>query len=180
MRERYTPVLRIVCIALAALICAQLVRIAKARNPLSDLKLSAASFTNTPAVSATATNEAKPDPKQTNSPPRSSRSASKPASDLPTAVQARVDKIVQSEILGSVVRPMPMALLGIAGKDAFIRGPDGQTGLVREGETLGTLKLLRLGTNRVLIEHEGQKKELTLFSGFGSETLLPKEDKGTK
>jgi hypothetical protein len=47
--------------------------------------------------------------------------------------------------------------------------------LVREGDVVGGVKLLRIGTNRVLIEHEGQTKELTLFSGFGSETLLPKE-----
>ena len=56
----------------------------------------------------------------------------------------------------------------------------GQTGLVREGEEFGTLKVLRIGTNRVLVEHEGQKKELILFSGFGSETLLPKEEKQSK
>src|SRR6185503_14290210 len=95
---------------------------------------------------------------------------------LEPPVQARVDRIVQSEILGAVVvqRPLPMALLGIGGKDAFIRGPNGQTGLLREGEELGGIKLLRIGTNRVLIEHEQQQKELTLFSGFGSETLLPK------
>jgi hypothetical protein len=179
MRERYTPILRIVCIALAAVVCAQLVRVAKAKNPLSDLKLSAASFTNAngPAATATATNETAQKP--TNSPPRASRSTS-PKSDLPPAVQARVDRIVQSEVLGAVIRPLPMALLGIAGKDAFIRGADGQTGLVREGEEFGTLKVLRIGTNRVLIEHEGQKKELILFSGFGSESLLPKEEKQSK
>jgi hypothetical protein len=176
MRERYTPILRIICVALAAVVCAQLVRVAKARNPLSDLKLSASSFTN--ASSQTATNE--PAQKPTNSLPRSSRSAATARSDLPPAVQARVDKIVQSEILGAVVRPLPMALLGIAGKDAFIRGADGQTGLVREGEEFGTLKVLRIGTNRVLVEYEGQKKELILFSGFGSETLLPKEEKQSK
>lgn len=180
MRERYTPILRIICIALAAVVCAQLVRVAKARNPLSDLKLSAASFTNAtlPATTATATNATAQKP--TNSSPRASRSAGTPKSDLPPAVQARVDKIVQSEILGAVVRPLPMALLGIAGKDAFIRGADGQTGLVREGEDFGTLKVLRIGTNRVLVEYEGQKKELVLFSGFGSETLLPKEEKQSK
>jgi len=170
MREPYAPVLRIVCVALAALVCAQLVRIAKAKNPLADLKLSAASFTNTPAVALAKTNE--PTQKPTNSLPRASRSSSAAPSDLPPAVQTRVEKIVQSEILGQVVRPLPMALLGIAGKDAFLRGPDGQTGLVREGEDLGAIKLLRIGTNRVLIEHEGQKKELTLFSGFGSESLI--------
>jgi len=171
MRERYVPVLRLVCVALAALVCAQLVRVAKARNPLADLKLSAASFTNAPTV--TKTNE--PAQKATNSPPRGARSSSAAPSDLPPVVQARVDKIVQSEILGQVVRPLPMALLGIAGKDAFLRGPDGQTGLVREGEELGAVKLLRIGTNRVLIEHEGQKKELTLFSGFGSESLIERK-----
>ena len=67
-----------------------------------------------------------------------------------------------------------LALLGIAGRDAFIRAPSGQTGLLREGDELGGVKLLQIGTNRVLIEHEGQKKELTVFSGFGSESLLLK------
>ena len=70
-----------------------------------------------------------------------------------------------------------MALLGIAGKDAFIRTPNGQTGLLREGEELGGIKLLKIGTNRVLIEQDKQEKELTLFSGFGSDTLLPKKEK---
>ena len=46
--------------------------------------------------------------------------------------------------------------------------------LLREGEELGGVKLLRIGTNRVLIEHEQQQKELTVFSGVGGETLLPK------
>jgi hypothetical protein len=96
-------------------------------------------------------------------------------SALPPAIQARVERITQSEILGPVMRPLPMALLGIAGKDAFIRAPNGQTGLLREGEELGGVKLIQIGTNRVLIELEGQTKELSVFSGFGSETLLPKE-----
>ena len=92
----------------------------------------------------------------------------------PATVQARVDRIIQSEVLGPVMRPLPMALLGIAGKDVFFRAPNGQTGLLREGEELGGVKLLQIGTNRVLIELDGQTKELSVFSGFGSETLLPK------
>ncbi len=96
------------------------------------------------------------------------------APTLPPTDQARVDRIVQSEIFGVIPKPPPMALLGIAGKDAFLRGPNGQTGLVKEGGEMGGLKLIRIGTNRVLVEHEGQTKELTVFSGFGSETLLPK------
>ena len=95
------------------------------------------------------------------------------APELPPAIRARVDRIYQSEIFGPIIRPQPVALIGIAGKDVFLRAPSGQTGLVREGEELGGIKLIRIGTNRVLVEEDGQKKELTLFSGFGGETLLP-------
>lgn len=96
------------------------------------------------------------------------------APDLRPELMARVDRVTDSEILGPVMRPLPMALLGIAGNVAFLRAPNGQTGLVKEGEDLGSLKLLRIGTNRVLVEEEGQKKELMMFSGFGGESLLPK------
>ncbi len=99
---------------------------------------------------------------------------------LPPAMQARVDRIIDSEILAPVIRPLPMALLGIAGKDVFLRAPNGQTGLVKEGGELGGVKLLRIGINRVLVEQDGQKKELTIFSGFGSESLLPKEKETPK
>lgn len=94
--------------------------------------------------------------------------------DLPPPIQARVDRITESELLGPVMRPLPMALLGIAGDVAFIRGANGQTGLVKAGDKLGELKLLRIGVNRVLVEDEGEKKELTMFSGYGSDSLLPK------
>ena len=89
-------------------------------------------------------------------------------------VQARIDKIVQSELLAPVQRPLPMALMGIAGDSALIRTPMGQMGFVKEGAELAGVKLVLIGTNRVLIEHEGQRKELTIFSGFGGESLLPK------
>jgi hypothetical protein len=96
-----------------------------------------------------------------------------PGPQLPPPFAAAVDRIIQSEIFGPVPRPMPIALLGIAGADAFIRSTTGQTGLVREGEELGGVKVLQIGTNRVLVEHEGQKKELTIFAGLGGESLLP-------
>ena len=97
---------------------------------------------------------------------------------IPPEVQARVERIAKSEILGPLpMPPLPMALLGIAGRDAFLRAPTGQTGLVREGEELGGIKVLRIGTNRVLVQQGDEKKELTLFSGFGSEPLLPKAEK---
>jgi hypothetical protein len=65
-----------------------------------------------------------------------------------------------------------MALLGILGNDIFLRAPSGQTGLIKEGEELGGVKLLRIGINRVLVEEKGERKELTIFDGLGSESLL--------
>jgi len=73
-----------------------------------------------------------------------------------------------------------MALLGIAGPHAFLRSADGQTGMIKEGEKLGSLKLIRIGNNRVLIEEEGEKKELSIFAGLGSETLMPAKEPPAK
>jgi hypothetical protein len=111
--------------------------------------------------------------------PPGSRQEPGKAADLPPLIKARIERITQSEILGQIVRPMPMALLGIADKDVFLRAPDGQTGTIKEGGELGGIKLLKVGTNRILVEQEGQKKELTLFSGLGSETLMPKTTERT-
>ena len=94
--------------------------------------------------------------------------------ELPPVIQARIDKIEESDILGRVPPPLPMGLLGIAGEYAFLRSPSGQTGLVKKGDEMGGMKLLEIGINRVLVEEGGEKKELTVFDGYGSETLLPK------
>lgn len=88
--------------------------------------------------------------------------------------QAKVDQIVSSEILGPVMHPLPMALLGIAGDVAFIRTPSGQSGMVKMGDSLGEIKLLRIGINRVLVEENGLEKELMIFDGYGGDSLLPK------
>jgi hypothetical protein len=103
-----------------------------------------------------------------------------PGPALPPEVQARIDRVIESEILAPVMRPMPMALLGIAGKDVFLRAPNGQTGLIKEGEELGGVKLLRIAVNRVLVEEQGQRKELTIFSGLGSESLLSSQNESPK
>jgi hypothetical protein len=97
----------------------------------------------------------------------------KRGADLPPAVQARISRITDSEILGPVIHPQPMGLTGIAGGFAFLRSASGQTGLVKEGDSLDDIKLLRIGINRVLIEQAGQKKELMIFSGYGGDSLLP-------
>ncbi len=96
--------------------------------------------------------------------------------DLAPAVQAQIRLITDSEILGPVIHPLPMGLTGIAGDVAFLRTATGQTGLVKAGDSLGDIKLLRIGINRVLIEQDGQKKELTIFSGYGGESLLPNQN----
>ena len=75
-----------------------------------------------------------------------------------------------------VIHPLPMALMGIAGELAFLRSSSGQTGLVKPGDSLGEIKLLRIGINRVLIEVNGQKQELTIFEGYGGESLMPKSN----
>jgi hypothetical protein len=72
-----------------------------------------------------------------------------------------------------------MALLGIAGKAAFLRAPNGQTGMVKEGENLGDLKLLRVGINRVLVEQDGKTQELMIFAGLGGESLLTKTNESS-
>jgi hypothetical protein len=96
----------------------------------------------------------------------------KPGPELPPEMQARIDRVIESEILAPVMRPLPMALLGIAGNDVFLRAPNGQTGLIKEGEELGGVKLVRIGINRVLVEEQGERKELTIFAGLGGESLL--------
>jgi len=107
-------------------------------------------------------------------PPRMNPGAPNQPSDLPPALKARIDRIIQSEIFGMIPKPLPMALLGIAGQDVMLRAPNGQTGLLQEGGELGGIKLLRIGANRILVEEKGVQKELTIFSGLGGESLLPK------
>ena len=171
MLERSETILKVACLALTALLLYQCSRFVIHRDSLAHLTI--------PALpSLPANSDAQTGGKGTNSVPRNE--SQKPATNLPPAISARIDRVTQSEILGPIIRPLPMALLGIAGQDAFLRAPNGQTGLLKEGEELAGVKLLRIGTNRVLIEHEGQQKELSVFSGFGSETLLPKQKENPK
>jgi hypothetical protein len=188
MLERSETILKVACATLAALVLLQCARSLVRRDALAHLTIP--SLPSLPADSDASTG------KTTNSPPRSDPQqpapnlppainarldrGTPPATNLPPEISARIDRITQSEILGPIIRPLPMALLGIAGADAFLRAPNGQTGLLKEGEELAGVKLLRIGTNRVLIEHEGQQKELSVFSGFGSESLLSKPQENPK
>ena len=228
MLDRFESILKIICLALAALLLFELVhRVlhsdplghasipplptlsvpaeAKAKDaPTNSMAKQKAGATNSVSVPAEATNaptnsvaKQKTAGTNTTAHPESARKETnavaklKPpkrrgkggprmggpaaALNLPPPIQSRIDRIKESEILGPFIRPLPLALLGIADDDAFLRAPDGQSGLVKEGGELGGIKLLRIGINRVLVEQDGEKKELTLFDGFGSESLMPKE-----
>ena len=171
MRERLHPALRIVCLFLAGLVLFQLARIAGQKDPFDSASL-AATFSALDGMGSPAVHPATNAVRATNATPV--RPSAQKAPEVPPAVQTRIDRITQSELLAPVNRPLPMALIGIAGQDVLLRTATGQTGLLREGESLGGVKLLRIGTNRVLVEHEQQQQELTVFSGVGGESLLPK------
>lgn len=94
-------------------------------------------------------------------------------SSIPPETQARVDLVVQSEIFGAIPRPLPMAVLGFVGNEVLLRTDSGQTDLVQEGATLGNVKILKIGINRVLVEVDGSQRELTLYNGLGGDSLKP-------
>jgi len=144
-------------------------------------KLSAASnsVTNAKTTKQTTHSSAPPGMALAGMNPVQMRGGGKPA-DLPPEIKARVDRIYESELFGMVMHPVPMGLLGIAGNSAILRSPSGQTGLVKEGDSLGELKLLRIGTNRVLVEQDGKKSELMIFDGYGGESLMPKDKETSK
>jgi hypothetical protein len=196
--SQFERIIKLVCLILAAILTYNLSRIAVRPDPLSNVtvpavptlasgKTGAGAAAAAAAAAAQGTNskgatnaQAKAKAGAGNATNIVFKPTHRPAplpppnnSDLAKIVQARIELIVQSEILGPVIRPLPMALLGIAGKSAFFRAPDGQTGLLKEGEDLGGVKLLRIGTNRILVEQDGEKKELTIFEGYGGEPLLP-------
>jgi hypothetical protein len=179
MRNRKELLLQLVCGVLAVLVILQVPGAFSPAESLAELKPAVA----TPVAeeqaeppAATPTNAPGPLPPGMAMPaPMPGMPGGRPGKpvELPPKVKASVDFIVNSELLGPVPRPLPMALLGIAGKDVFFRAPNGQTGLLSEGGEMGGVKLLQIGTNRILIEHEGQKKELLLFSGYGGDSLMP-------
>ena len=98
---------------------------------------------------------------------------------LPPEIKSHIDKIIESEIFGPIMHPMPMVLIGIVEEQAFIQATNGQTGPVKVGGEIGGIKLLRIGINRVLVEQGGEKKELTLFDGIGGESLMPNPSTNT-
>jgi hypothetical protein len=158
MLERVNPVLRIICFALAALVLFQMTRLLLPRGrALADFSANTMkTVSGTNSISTTNTAVAKVDA-------------------LPPEITARIEKIKESQVLGQIMRPPPMAVIGLAGNEVLLRTDSGQTGWVTEGGELGGVKIVKIGTNRVLVEQQGQTKELMLFQGFGSQSLLEKE-----
>jgi hypothetical protein len=186
MLDRYKPFLRIVCVLLAGLIIYRGSQMFLRRPVLARSSFAAPVVAKIETPSAGASTNSPTDTKETkatNAPPKRPSMPGMPGMmggggpPLPPEDQASIEKIKKSQLLGPDIKPPPMALLGIAGADVFLRAPNGQTGLVREGEELGGVKIIKIGTNRVLVEENKQQKELTIFEGFGSGTLMPPTQK---
>jgi hypothetical protein len=196
--ERYARVLRLLTFGLLGLIALQAGFIARGKDPLQDLEAGAADL---PAVEvggpvvAAEKGSAPPAPADKSSPPAVSGG---PAEKVPPApgpggapekgppppgpgsappeggLPEKYRRIASSGIFGAEPSKLvPLTLLGLAGSYAIIMTPSGQTDLVPEGGELGGVKVLKISTNRALVEYQGKKQELTIFSGLGSDSLLP-------
>lgn len=170
MPNRADYVFKTVCVLLAALVLVQVVRLFRIPDPLETLDWPSLAVlaveTNVPPATTR---------RESNTPPTMAPGGMNerfPAG-LASNVQDQINVILQSEILGSLPRPQPLLLLGIAGEHALLQTPTGQSGLAAEGETLGGIKVIQIGTNRVLVEVEGRPQELILFPGLPGESLLP-------
>lgn len=165
MRQHLELTLKIVCGLLVVLLVMRVNAELRPGASLGEVKV--------PNLADLASPEEKSDGGKS-SPKRPSRS-SKPK--LPSHITARVDAVYESQILGTIKRPMPMALLGIIGDNVDFRGPKGKSKLLSVGDELDGVKIIKIGINRVLVEEDGKQKELTLHSGYGSDSLMPKKSK---
>jgi hypothetical protein len=159
-RERLTLVLKAVSLGLAALVAFQAYGLVTEADPLEDLDLEALAA--------------------------ASRDGARQAAEVPPAAASpalpeKHGAVASSGVLGAVPKaPPPPALLGLAGKYAILRAPGGQTDLVAEGGEIGGVKLIRIGVNRVLVEHQGKVEELSIFSGLGGAPLATPGKEGPK
>lgn len=178
MRDRYELIGRWTCAAFAGVLVLRSMLAVFRPDPLAGLRIPALPT----LASGTASTNATPGSKPPGISPLAMAGAmpvmglganSATAKPLDPLRQARLDRIIQAEILGPSPRPMPLTLLGIAGNDAFIQTTNGLSGLVHEGSEFGGIRLVRIGVNRVLVDDAGNLKELTLFNGAGGESLLP-------
>ncbi len=198
MLDRAEPLLKAAVAVLGAVLVFQLVGLTRRASPLQRTQVpepaswAPSTPTNAPGAPGASAPGAPParavpmpmpmaaGPGRPGRPGRPGPGGGGPGGGVPLApeVQARLDRVVQSELLGMIMRPPPMALLGIVGSDVLLRAPNGMSGLVREGGELGGVQIVRIGTNRVLVKENGEEKELTIFNGMGGESLLSKPKEG--
>lgn len=136
---------------LGLIVLLQAIQFLKAPNPLQDARIPE------PIRSASANNDNNQGPKP---PPEDSNE-----------LKACLNHLERSGILGRTPGPQPLVLVGFAGSSAILQLPNGQTVLLAEGEERDGVKVIKTDTNRVLVEQDGQERELTQFSGIGSESL---------
>jgi len=179
--ERYARVLKLLTFGLLGLIALQAAFLGRGSDPLEDLEAGSADLLGIePAGPAAAADKAAPPAPGPGGAAEKSAAekgapvpgpgAAPPAGELPD----KYKRIASSGIFGlEPTKQVPLALIGLAGAYAIITAPNGQTDLVPEGGELGGVKVLKISTNRALVEYQGKKQELTIFSGLGSESLLP-------
>lgn len=95
------------------------------------------------------------------------------AADAPEALSHVFSKFLFDKKPPKKVKPI--VLEGIGGGFAFITAPNGRSGLVGVGETFQGIRVLKIAQNRVLIEYKGEKSELNIWNGLGSEPLIEKK-----
>jgi len=175
-----TYILKGISLALAVIFALQAYSVFMEGDPLSGLEdhLGSMAALRAASESSPAAAPSAPAAPVTTAPPAPSPASAPPA---PTPTPDRYTTIESSGILGALPQgPPPPALLGFAGAYAIIRAPEGQTDLVPEGGTLGTVKVIQIGINRVLIEHKGKVEELSIFEGLGSQPLIPGKEASTR
>ncbi len=182
MRDRAELGLKILCAVLCVVLAQQVVRGFGRSQPLKSVKVPRVPTWSPPAPKAESGN---PNPAGDPGGPPPGAMPMPGMPGMPGAAPSgpggvKAGHLVQSGLLGPVIRPPPMALMGIVGRDVILRSPEGQVGMIREGDRLGSVELVRVGTNRVLVRENGQEKELTIFQGYGGESLLPKAKGETK
>ncbi len=174
MPRKYVGALKIVCVGLALLIAVR----ARESGGDSPVESSMALLDGAGTESPTAAGESVPSTRG----PRTDVGAEAGDRDsLPPAYAV----IFSNGIFGklpdreNLEHPLPTLVGLVDGKArryAVFRTGEAKSLRIAEGEELNGVKILRIGTNRVLIEHRGRKVELRLFSGLGSTPLLTQEE----
>ena len=171
MLENLIRGLRLICLALAIVVSLQVYRLTWGASPEGDDLIALPASDERP-------NQA---PSRSGSPAKegdgegNEEGDGAPASSLPE----RYAPLTSSGLFGKSPPqkpPPPPALLGLMGgrekKYAILKGGDGKSFRLAAGEEKNGVKLLRVGTNRVVIEYLEKEIELSLFSGLGGKSLL--------